>query len=235
MSLYLLVILGSIAGPFFLIFDKKVHFYTYWKYMFPAILSVAFIFLVWDEYFTQNNIWGFNPAYLQGIYIGNLPLEECLFFLVVPYACIFIYEVLKAYFPHFKPVKFAHFFAFGFTLAGFVFGLSYMDNWYTASACLSASILTVGIYFIKRVAWYSQFVNAFLVSTVPFLLVNGVLTGGFTPDPIVWYSEEHIIGIRIFTIPLEDVFYNYCMLFPMIAIFEWLKNRKVINNKQTSK
>jgi hypothetical protein len=35
---------------------------------------------------------------LVGIYFGGLPLEECLFFLTVPYASVFIYACLKAYF-----------------------------------------------------------------------------------------------------------------------------------------
>ena len=102
MSLYGWVILATIAGPLALSFDKKVHFYTYWKALFPALLLIGTAFLIWDEYFTINKIWGFNNDYLHGIYLGHLPLEEVLFFLVVPYACVFIYEVLIAYFPNIK-------------------------------------------------------------------------------------------------------------------------------------
>jgi hypothetical protein len=42
----------------------------------------------------------------------------------------------------------------------------------------------------------------------------------FTPEPIVWYNEEHIIGWRIVTIPVEDLFYNYSMLLPVNWIHE---------------
>lgn len=225
MSLYLALIIGTIAGPFFLSFDKKVHFYTHWKALFPALLVVGFAFLVWDEYFTQHGVWGFNPTYLSGIYIGSLPLEECLFFLVVPYACVFIYEVMKAYFPGLKPIKLAHYFAFALTLSGFIFGITWMENWYTSSACILAALLTVGIYFVKKVSWYPNFVVAFLIAQIPFLLVNGALTGGFTDEPVVWYSDNHIIGPRIFTIPVEDVFYNYSMLLPIVTIYEFLKTK----------
>jgi hypothetical protein len=58
---------------------------------------------------------------------------------------------------------------------------------------------------------------------VPFFIVNGVLTGMFTPEPVVWYSESHIVGWRIVTIPMEDLFYNYSLLLPIIWIHEWLK------------
>jgi lycopene cyclase domain-containing protein len=226
MSLYFWILIGTISGPFLLSFDKKVHFYTCWKNLFIATVCIAICFLIWDEYFTQMGFWGFTPKYLQGIYLGHLPLEECLFFILVPYACLFIYEVMKAYFPKRNLKQFAHFFAFGFTLLGLILGLMFTQQAYTTSACIISALLTIGIYYVQKVKWYADFVLAFCVAIIPFLIVNGILTGAFTSEPVVWYSEKEIIGIRIFTIPMEDVFYNYCMLLPITAIYEWLKNRK---------
>src|SRR5574343_1338787 len=95
MSLYAWIIVGTIVGPFCLSFDKKVHFYTYWKALFPALLLIGTVFLLWDEYFTINKIWGFNNDYLSGIYISHLPLEEVLFFLRRPPRCmLFPYALL---------------------------------------------------------------------------------------------------------------------------------------------
>jgi lycopene cyclase domain-containing protein len=225
MSVYGWVIIATICGPFLLSFDKKVHFYSNWKALFPALLSIGSIFLIWDSYFTKNGIWGFTPDYISGIYIGNLPLEEVLFFLVVPYACVFIYEVLIAYFPTFNNKKLTSIFAFFFTFSGFTFGITHIENWYTATACIISALLTLGFYFIYHVSWYSQFVNAFLVALVPFIIVNGILTGAVTDQPIVWYSELHIMGPRIITIPLEDLYYNYSMLLPIIGIYEYLKKK----------
>jgi lycopene cyclase domain-containing protein len=226
MSLYAWVILGTIAGPFALSFDKKVHFYTHFRALVPAILLVAAVFLVWDEYFTVEKIWGFTDRYILGAKLGHLPYEEVSFFLVVPFACVFVHEVLKAYFPKIKPVKFAHYFAFGFTLAGFLFGLTHMEKWYTASACIISALLTIGIYFVNRPSWYAQFVFTFIVALIPFLIVNGILTGAVTDEPIVWYSADHIMGPRIITIPVEDIFYNYCMLLPIVGLFEFFSKRR---------
>jgi lycopene cyclase domain-containing protein len=223
MSLYGWVIFGSITGPVILSFDRKVAFYKRWKYLFPAIIPVALAFLVWDEYFTMNKIWGFNPRFLSGIYIGHLPLEEVSFFLIVPYSCLFIYEVLRSYLPKFNTQGIGQVLAFAITLSGLVFGAIYMDKWYTSVACLSASILTIGLFFVKRSVWYGDFALSYLVVLFPFLIVNGILTGAVTSEPIVWYSENHIIGPRIYTIPVEDLFYNYAMLLPMTALYEYFK------------
>lgn len=220
MSLYFWLMIGSIAGPFLLSFDKKVHFYTRWKALFPAIAIVAVCFIVWDQVFTEEGIWGFNPRYLSGIYLMDLPIEEVLFFFLVPYACVFIYEVLIAYFPKLDLTTVGKALAFAITLAGLVFGSMHLDNWYTSSACILSAILTIGIFFIQRVKWYGNFAFAFLIANIPFLIVNGVLTGAVTPEPIVWYSAEHIMGPRIITIPVEDIFYNYSMLLPIVWLYE---------------
>ena len=67
--------------------------------------------------------------------------------------------------------------------------------------------------------------HAFLVAIIPFIIVNGILTGAVTDQPIVWYSESHIMGPRIYTIPIEDLYYNYAMLLPIIGIYEYLKEK----------
>jgi lycopene cyclase domain-containing protein len=76
-----------------------------------------------------------------------------------------------------------------------------------------------------KYVWYPRAVFAFLVAILPFLIVNGVLTGATTPEPIVWYSELHITGVRIVTIPIEDVFYNFSLLIPIMGVYHYLRAR----------
>lgn len=224
MSLYLWINILSFAGPFFLSFDKKVAFFKKWKTLFPGIIIVGIIFLIWDQYFTENLIWGFNKAYLTGIYFGDLPLEECLFFFTVPYACVFIYECLKAYIPVLKITGFVYVFSLFFSLTGIVLAIVFSENWYTFWALLLASLLNLVVFFGFSFKWYNHFVFAFLIAFIPFLIVNGILTGGFTDEPIVWYNENHIMGARIGTIPVEDNYYNLLMLLPIVLIHEGLQS-----------
>ena len=61
---------------------------------------------------------------------------------------------------------------------------------------------------------------AYLVTLIPFLLVNGILTGSFIGSPVVNYNDAEIIGFRILTIPIEDFVYNLLMFLLVIYIYE---------------
>jgi lycopene cyclase domain-containing protein len=62
-----------------------------------ALLSMAMVavpFLVWDVLVTAAGHWSFSPHYTLGFTIINLPVEEVLFFVVVPLASILVWETL---------------------------------------------------------------------------------------------------------------------------------------------
>jgi hypothetical protein len=234
MSAYGWVILCSFIGPLLLSFDKKVTFYRSWRYLFPSLLVVGIAFLIWDEFFTQIGVWGFTPKYLAGIYLGHLPLEEVLFFLVVPYNFIFIFLVLQAYFPARKTKLIRIIFKWLIGMSSLLMVLIYGGskflfstlgtyNYYTLSAAFFALMLT---FLAHKKEWYGDFVLSYLVCLIPFFIVNGILTGAITDDPIVWYSEQHIIGWRMITIPFEDLFYNYDLLLPLAWLFHIFKGKK---------
>lgn len=223
MSLYAWVILLSFAGPFALSFDKKVSFYKEWSFVFIATLIVALPFLIWDELFTQWGVWGFNADYLLKIYIGRLPLEEVLFFIVIPYNFIFLLKVVQAYFPNRNKKRIAPVFAFIFLTTSGLWMLLYGTNYYTFLAAFLSAALTI---LLRNRKWYQDFMWTYLLCLIPFFIVNGILTGAFTDAPIVWYSAKHIIGWRMISIPFEDLYYNYALLLPLTWLYFSLKNRK---------
>ena len=92
---YLLLNIFTISIPFIFSFHKKLNFYKTWIALFPAVIITAAVFIIWDIWFTNMGVWGFNPAYLIGVDIVNLPLEEWLFFFCIPYAIVFTYASIK--------------------------------------------------------------------------------------------------------------------------------------------
>ena len=222
---YFIILCCSLAGPLALSFDKKVGFYKKWKYLFPAMLFPAFFYIVWDIFFTKENVWSFNENYITGIKLINLPVEEVLFFFVVPYCCVFIYECVRFYFPVIANKKTGNFFlqsiAIILLVAGLIFYKKYYTNWSFILCSLFVAMLYVFKQFFKDFK-AALFLAAYAIILIPFLLVNGFLTD----IPVVLYNDAENLGIRIYTIPLEDIFYGMLLIMMNIALYEKFRNRK---------
>jgi len=220
---YLIILLASIAAPIGLSFDKRVQFYKNFKYIFPSILITAIFFWIWDIRFTSNQIWSFNPKYVMGADILGMPIEEWLFFMVIPYCCMFIYEVLKFYL---KDYEYPEFFKrISWFLVGLFALISYLyrEQGYTLITFLFSTIfLAYTIIRNKFTRYFTKFYFAYLVSLIPFLIVNGILTS----LPVVEYNSTHIINFRVITIPIEDFSYLFLLLLMAITIYEALKESK---------
>jgi len=222
--LYLLLDLGTVFFPLLLSFDKKVAFYRSWRYVFVSSLVVGIPFLIWDMLFTKNGVWGFNPDYLTGINIGNLPLEEVLFFLLVPFACLFIYACVSAYCSGMK-LQLLNRIVYGMLAVYIVFiAVTGYHGAYSQSVVVSSVVTLLILYFSRRKLPFLPL--SFMISLLPFLLVNGVLTGGFTDEPVVWYNAAERTPFRIFTIPAEDVLYSFTLMGLNVWIFEGLKRSR---------
>lgn len=221
-QLYLILDCAAIAGPLLLSFDKKVAYYRNWKFVFPAILLMMVIFIPWDSLFTYYGIWGFNDNYILGHNYFYLPIEEWLFFPATHFSVIFIYECLKAYIKKDILANAYKWILYFFVVSGLLVALIYPMQLYSSMKMGGAAVLTL-IVLRFNPAWLSRFTLMFLVSLVPFLIMNGILTGSFIEQEIVWYNPAHIFNYRIGTIPVEDVYYSLFMLLTTMLFYEGLK------------
>jgi lycopene cyclase domain-containing protein len=211
--------LASFAGPFFLSFDKKVAFFRLWPALFAGIGLNLILFVLWDSWFTRTGVWSFNPDYVWDYRILDLPLEEWSFFVVVPYASIFIYACLKAYINDNWWQNKVRFFNYTFIIWSILVIVVFHDKTYTVvNFALALVILLVQQYWIKG-KYMGYFWMAYFVHLIPFFIVNGVITGAVTPEPVVLYNPEEIIGVRLITIPIEDSVYALtCLLLPITVL-----------------
>ncbi len=220
--LYLLIDLLAFLFPFLASFNKRAPFYKKWKYLGIALVVTSIVFIVWDEIYTRLGIWGFNDQYVSGMYIGNLPLEEILFFICIPYASVFTYFALNhlvekdRLFPHQELISSV------LIIVLLIAGVYHKDKMYTSVTFILLALLLAFQMLKLRPRYMGRFYFAFAVLLIPFTIVNGLLTGSFIHEEIVWYNDAHTLGIRIGTIPIEDFFYAMLMILMNIVIMEWL-------------
>ena len=220
---YLLVDFGCLLFPFLFSFHTRIRFYLEWKQVWVPALVTASIFILWDVCFTHMGVWGFNPDYVCGIYLGNLPLEEILFFICIPYACVFTYFCIKNLSPIGK-IKSQPWLVISLSLLLAVAGIMFYDRWYTCVTALSASAALL-IQWYRKSPYMSTFFIAYILVLPFFFLSNGILTGSFLEAPVVWYDNAENLGIRMFTIPVEDTFYGMLMVLMNVAGYEFMKSR----------
>ena len=225
MSLYLILNLASISIPFIYSFEKKMYFIKWWKQVFLSIAIVATIFLIWDVIFTDLGVWGFNEQYLIGFDLINLPIEEWLFFICIPYACIFTHYAFQYFLPKVSlSQKATNVITIIFILVLFAVIISHSDKSYTFYN-YSLLILILIYSLISQNEQLRIFYITFLIILVPFFIVNGILTGTYIENPVVWYNNEENLGIRLGTIPIEDIGYAFSMLFLNIILIEKFKSK----------
>lgn len=213
-----------------------MNFHKKWKFLFPAMITTMLVFIPWDIIKTSIRVWGFNPDHVQGWYFFNLPVEEVLFFIAIPYACLFTYHafgylIKKDYFG-----EAAKYITITLILLLTLVALFNTERTYTLVTFLAtAFFLLIHFIFIKDKTYMGRFYFMYMVILIPFFLVNGALTGMFTPEPVVWYDDTKNLGIRIGTIPIEDSVYGLLMLLMNVTVYEALQsrfNRKEVQIRQ---
>lgn len=223
MSLYFVLLLASVAVPLVLSFDKRLQFYKKWPSILPAIFIVAAVYIAFDIWLTKLGVWGFNPRYLSGIFIFYLPIEEWLFFVVIAYASLFLHFSIIEYFPQAKlnttATKWLSVFLVLFSV---IMCVTNVGKTYTAYIFAKMAVVLLLALFLKSKS-ISAFYVTFLVILIPFIIVNGILTGSFIEGEVVWYNNNENLGIRLFTIPIEDVAYAFSMLLLNLVVLERIK------------
>ena len=217
---YLLIMLFSLAGPLALSFDGRVNFYKKWKFALQAGIIVAIPFVVWDSLFTKHSFWGFNSERILGIKWLDLPIEEISFFIVIPFCCVFIAELLS-FFNYQFPGKFWDKLSLLIGIGLFCIGIRFFDQWYTLLSFGLGGLSIIVLFFMKAINW-NRFWLLYLIHLIPFLVVNGFLTY----YPVVWYNNAENLGIRIGTIPIEDTSYSLIALSWNVYLYELFKRKK---------
>lgn len=91
------MLLFTVVGSFWLEIALKVRVLARVKRVAMTIGPVAILFIAWDLYAVHVGHWYFDKTQIVGVvFPGGLPLEEVLFFVVVPLAAIMTIEAVRS-------------------------------------------------------------------------------------------------------------------------------------------
>jgi len=226
---YLLFNILVLLGPAILSFHPKYMFIRNWV---PALLAIVFVavpFILWDALVAGNH-WTFNPAFTSGLQVFNLPVSELAFFLTVPFACLFTWEILLRNQQKQQVIPdWLIFILISVFLVSGIFALL-SGKTYTGTVSLVWS-LVLGYGILGRDSLVSKpvFWKYLGVITLFILVFNGYLTA----RPVVLYNPEVITGWHIGTIPVEDFLYGYSLIGLNVMVYEKFR-RKLYRNELTT-
>ncbi len=93
---YLVVLAVCLLGtlPLELVLHTRV--YGRPRRLLLTLLPVVAVFVGWDVLAIRAGHWGYDPRQTTGVLLGNVPLEEVAFFLVIPICAILTLEAVRA-------------------------------------------------------------------------------------------------------------------------------------------
>jgi lycopene cyclase domain-containing protein len=142
----------------------------------------------------------------------------------VPYCCTFVYECIRCYFPKLQSNKISDTFLWVLGFILLVVGFFSLKLRYTSYTCIFLAVFIFIIMgFRKHFSYFNStsFLLSYAIILIPYFLVNGFLTS----LPVITYNDNENLAIRIYTIPVEDMFYGMLLVMMNIIGYEKLLKR----------
>lgn len=193
------------------------------RLLLPGVILMMVIFISWDIWFTNQNVWWFNSNYLSGLYISNLPIEEYLFLITIPIILIFVHETQLQFIKKDPLERFQWMITFIVGVVLLLFAVLFYQRIYTFIVFFCAGVLLLIIQYFNP-SWLSRFWLTYFITTLPFIIIESILTGSYIAEPVINYSDKAITGFRILTVPIENLIYCLFMSIIVIGIYSRMKS-----------
>jgi lycopene cyclase domain-containing protein len=219
--LLMLPLLGS--------FHPKLQFYKRWKFWVPAVIIPAVVFIFWDVWFTAAKVWTFNPEQVASKRLVGVPMEQVAFFFLLPFAAIFMYELVQHWAPKLilkkKHAGILSLLIVAFWLVSLSLNLSKLYPMVCFALCLP--VLTL--------VWYNysdiirRYLLVYVLLFIPLMLLNSFFVGSLGGVNILSYSDVHQMGVHLFEIPIENFSHNFLLILMgllFVRFFEEILQKK---------
>ncbi|MBK9599276.1 MAG: lycopene cyclase domain-containing protein [Flavobacteriales bacterium] len=206
-----------------------------WHALWPAIGCMMLLFIPWDAWFTHLGIWDFNTDHLAGLELFGLPLEEWLFFICIPYACLFTYYCFRVLGVKDYLGKNTAIFTWAPIAGLLLVNIFFPGKAYTSSAFGGLALWLPPVAALDEAPMARPRLFRPISSCCCLPWSSMILTGSFLEEAVVWYNDGQNLAVRIGTIPVEDIFYGLFMFLMTVTVYEaLLKRRKVIGDRTVS-
>ena len=94
---YLAVLVFVLVGTGWLEVMLRTRVYARWRRLALTLVPVVAVFCLWDLYAIAAGHWTFDPERTSGVVLpGGLPIDEVLFFVIVPIASLLTLEAVRS-------------------------------------------------------------------------------------------------------------------------------------------
>ena len=205
MPIYALFLAGLTITMLALNHYYKFRILSRWAGFLAGFFVVSVPFLVWDYIATQDGHWAFNAEYILGPKLFGLPIEEILFFILVPMMMVVVWMLVRM---RVKERRINLDYLYRPVLAVLV--LSTFMAVYRPYTFTVLGVTTLFWIIFTKTSFFHSY--RFLVFQfwlyLLFFLSNTLLTW----PPVVTYADSAIMGLKIGAIPIEDFFYNFVLI-----------------------
>jgi lycopene cyclase domain-containing protein len=221
---YLLILFALAGLTMFLFLKKTIVFIMEIKYMLPAIIFSGAIFVLFNNRLFETGIIHFNINYLMGTKIYNLPVEEWLFLLIISLFAFSVYILVSVRFANlekpnlFMGISVVLLLAFGF------------EAWSSRQKLVPFFIFFLLVIYFGYTLFrnrfkvhLAKFFISYLIVVVPFLIIRAIVNS----LPVILYSNDYILGLRLFNMPVEEFAYLFLLMLINITIFEYLRDNQL--------
>lgn len=184
-----------------------------WRRLTQVFLLVSLPFVLLDVYSHASGWWAYNPDFVTGFRSMGLPLEEIMFFIVVPFACLYLFSAVARMARSEQLRRPWHWrLVLGMLIVG-ALTLALIEPRERTLFDVFVFVLVATVGWIKppsrvEILWLGAVV-------LLFLIVNTILTA----LPVVTYDATFGSRYRIGTIPFEDVLYNFSFLVLCLGVW----------------
>lgn len=217
---YILINFLTVIICFIFSFDRRIQFNKHFNAFLKGSILVAIPFIAWDIIFTKMGVWWFNFSYTMPFRLAGLPIEEWLFFICIPFSCVFTYFCLDKFFNLNWANRFNTIIVWFTVLVCVLVSIFFYQKIYPLVTVLITAATVLYLHYIAKVSWIGKGSLVYLCLMPGFFMVNGVLTGTGLESPIVNYNPDQILNIRMLTIPVEDAVYGYAQFMLNIYFFK---------------